>query len=53
MTVIKYGTENGIQYATIKIDAMTRPWTTETTIKHYGVICKNCLDKLIKELCEE
>ena len=53
MTIIKNGTENGIQYARIEINGMTRPWTAGATIRHYYIICKSCLDELIKELDEE
>lgn len=50
---IGYGIENRIQYASIDIDEMTRPWCTATSVKHHYGICKSCLDKLIKELGEE
>lgn len=49
-TVIKYGTENEIQYARIEINGMTRPWTAGSTIRRYYTVCNGCLDRLIKEL---
>lgn len=47
---LEHGIEHGVQYGMVQIDEMTYPWTTNTTVKHYGRICKKCLNKFLEEL---